>query len=178
MANLRDKGYPQSRTERANQGDKRNAVMTNNTPVMTFRGSQYMGDNTVPSQTQTAIDKLITAYNNRAFGIPNAPMLSNSAFDYVDDNTDSRALDSTIALRNHAGSRLGFAGKNTIDGGNTRYSVGVDNLPFGENTYNGSLNLPFGTLDAEYDGDGTAVLGFESNPNNYYIRALASLLRR
>lgn len=173
MANLRDKGYPSAKEYRPNRSDKRNALMTGDTSGAFYAGTQPISSG---FKENDALKKLVTAYNGKAFGVPNAPMLSYGSFDFVDDNTDSRGYDSALAIRAHDGNRLGFLGKNFVDGGNTYYNVGVDNLPFGENTYNRAVNTPFGNLEFEYDGDGTASLSLEGKPN-YYIQALANLLR-
>ena len=176
MANLRDKGYPQSRTEKVNRSDKRNALMSNETPVMTYKGSMYMGENAVPSDSEVAFNRLVNAYNNKAFGIPNAPMLSRGSADYIDDATDSRAVDNSLALRDHSGNRLGYAGKTVVDAGGTNYHAGIDNLYFlGGGTFDKEFNTPVGTFGVGYDGDGTAYGSYQSP---YYLQALVNLMNR
>lgn len=173
--NLRDKGYPQARTEKPRRtGDVKDAVMTNNTPVMPFRGTEFMGSRRVPSQTETAVNRLVDAYNNRAFGISNAPMIQRIGNDYVTDDTDERAYTLALLLRNHGGNRLGFVSED-VTPSKTSYSAGIDNLPFGENYAYKNITTPIGTFGAEYDGDGTASLSYETSP---YLAALANLLRR
>ena len=173
--NLRDSGYPSAKSYVPNRSDKRNTNMNGSVDYFPYRGSQGITEGYEPVERRDALDKLITAYNNRAFGNPSAPLLSRGGIDYVDDNTDSRAYDSNLALWAKSGDRLGFAGRNVVDGGPSMYSAGIDNLPFGERYVNKEIATPLGTFGAEYDGDGTAALSYETSP---YIQALANLLRR
>ena len=173
--NLRDQGYPSAKSYVPNRSDKRNAVMNGNVDYFPFNGSQAITEGYEPVERRDALDKLITAYNNRAFGNPSAPLLSRGGLDYIDNNTDSRAYDGLLTLKSRDGNRLGYLGNNVVDGGPTTYSVGIDNLPFGATPVNKSVATPLGTFGADYDGDGTASLSYKSSP---YIQALANLLRR
>ena len=171
MGNLRDKGYPQAKTSN-DRSAKRNAVMTNNTPYMSM-GLPNQIDSRTYSQP-TALDKLVTAYNNRAFANPNAPLINSFKDDYVDNN-DSRALYSGLDLRSRDNNRLAFANK-VVDSNGTNYNAGIDNLYFlGGGTFDKEFNTPVGTFGVGYDGDGTAYGSYQSP---YYLQALVNLMNR
>ena len=177
--NLRDKGYPQARTERVNRSDKRNALMTDQTQPVVAKLPQDMGGGFRQSEGDKALEKLVTAYNSRAFGNPNAPLVQKFSGEYVDDNYDSRALRSGLNLQTHDGNRLGYVDRDMrVDG--TSYGAGIDNLGrlLGEDNYfDKSLNLPLGTLDVGYDGD-TLSANMNIPRDNYYVQALYNLLNR
>lgn len=172
--NLRDRGYPSAKSYVPNRSDKRNAVMNGNVDYFPFNGSQAITEGYEPVERRDALDKLITAYNNRAFGNPSAPLLQRTSTDYIDDNTDSRGYMSGVDVRNHNDDRLAFAHRD-VRPNSTGYYAGIDNLPFGANYVSKDMTTPLGTFGAEYDGDGTASLSYESSP---YLQALANLLRR
>ena len=171
MNNLRDKGYPQSRTEKVNKSDKRDALLTSDVQSSYLASPQYMGSQSEPS----ALDKLINAYNNKAYGTSYAPMISKGSINYTDNN-DNIVYDDTMALNTRGGNRLGFVGRDFVPGGETTYRLGVDNLPLGSNYYSKDINTPLGNLYAEYDGDGTASASFTPGQNAYYLQALAKAL--
>lgn len=173
MANLRDKGYPQSRTERINRSDRRDALMTDAVSAFPYAGKTEFGTN--PVEKTGALDNLVRAYNNRAFGNPKMPLISNSGLDYVADDLDGRAYLSGYNLRDHNNNRLAFVNRD-VTPGRTGYYVGIDNLPLGENFVSKEFNTPYGNVTAQYDGDGTASLGYETSPNVYYLQALARAL--
>lgn len=172
-SNLRDRGYPSAKSYVPNRSDKRNAVMNGNVDYLPFRGSQQMTGGFVPTDRRDMLDKLLTAYNNRAFG-SNAPMVQRIGNDYVTDDTDERAYMSGLNLRNPNGERMAFVSRD-ISPSSSAYYAGIDNLPFGATPVNKSVTTPLGTFGADYDGDGTASLSYESSP---YLMALANLLRR
>lgn len=168
-SNLRDRGFPSAKEYRENKSDKRNTPYNSSTSEVTmpYRGSQYMGA-TQSSPHEDTLNKLVTAYNSRAFANPKAPLLSRMSADYVTDDTDERAYMSGLNLMNHAGNRLGFVSSN-VTPQTTGYYAGIDNLPFGANPYSRQFSTPLGTIAADYDGDGTASLSFEGSPSNPYI---------
>ena len=174
MNNLRDRGYPGSREYVPDKSGKRNALMSNSTPTSVFSGPSYMGQ-TVSSPNDDKINKLLTAYNNKAFGNPNMPMINRIGFDSVDDNTDERRYLSGYDIRNHEGDRLGFVHRDVMPL-SASYYAGIDNLPLGDNYISKDFKTPIGTFSAEYDGDGTASLGYQTSPNVYYMAALAKAL--
>ena len=177
MSNLRDRGYPQSRTERVNRTNRRNALMTNSVSAPSYSGMAELG--TSPVQKTTMLDRLVNTYNNRAYGNPKAPLISRLGVDYVDDINDERAYENSYALRNRNGNRYGFVDKDVNSVGTT-YSAGVDNLSplLGQNYYNRNFNTPLGNVGFEYDGDGTLVGTLNVPSNAYYIAALKNLLDR
>lgn len=89
--------------------------------------------------------------------------------------------DTTYSARTPDGTRLGFANKyhDFNPSGMNGYSVGVDNLyGLGEDYKYKEYNLPLGvTASMEYDGDGTLAGSLEVPQRNYYLQALANLLR-
>jgi hypothetical protein len=174
MANLRDKGYPSAKEYRANRSSKKTAVLDNTTPFSFSSGNSNLGVRE-SSPGEGLMNRLLTEYNSRAFGNPSAPLISRTNMGYVTDDTDSRAYLSGYNLRDHDNNRLAFANRD-VRPDRTGYYVGIDNLPFGETPYNKIFNTPLGTISADYDGDSTAALSYETSPNVYYIQALAKAL--
>jgi hypothetical protein len=80
------------------------------------------------------------------------------------------------------GTRLGYVNKthpfNPAEP--NEYSAGVDNLyALGDKYVSKELNLPLGiNAYGEYDGDGTLSASLEVPQKQYYLQALANLLRR
>lgn len=178
MNNLRDRGYPQSRTERANKSQKENAIFRVgiDNPTRTLLPKTENLDPITPSTRRERLaEELLTAYNNRAYGNPNMPLVQRTGVDYVDDNNDERAYMSGYALRDRNNNRLAFTNKDARLG-STGYYAGIDNLPLGDNMYSKSFDTPVGTFGADYDGDGTASISYETSPNVYYLQALAKAL--
>ena len=128
-------------------------------------------------ERENAINRLITAYNSKAFGNPNAPLLHRSGIDYVTDDTEERAYLSGYDLRDHANNRLAFVNRDATPS-RMGYYAGIDNLNpiFGDREVNKDIATPIGNVNLAYDGD-TASVGLELNKDNYYIQALANLLR-
>ena len=60
-------------------------------------------------------------------------------------------------------------------GNDTNYGAAIEGMPFGGNGW-GEINTPVGRLRGGLSDD--HVLGAEFTPNQYYIQALANLLRR
>ena len=89
----------------------------------------------------------------------------------VDRNNTPEGSTTTLSNGNN---RLGFVSNEMRDGGR-RYGIGIDNVgsPY-RGVLDKKINLPIGTIDYGYDGD-TVAAGI--TPNNYYIQALANLLR-
>ena len=172
MSNLRDRGYPSAKSYRPNKSDKKNTPMTGSMQALPVKAIQRDEGGT---RQNPAIDKLLTAYNSRAFGNPNMPLINKIGVDYVTDDTDDRAYMSGFDFRNREGDRLGFV-HSDVAPTRTGYYAGIDNLPFGENYFDKEVNTPLGTFGAEYDGDGTASLSYKTSPNVYYLKALANLL--
>lgn len=172
--NLRDRGYPSAKSYKPDTVSG-NTIVSNQTMPYGSAGF-YSGtlDDSGYTNNRTALDKLITAYNNRAFG-SNAPMISKAVTPYVDDETDSRSYLTNIGLRDRNNNRLGFVSEN-LRPGSTEYYAGVDNLPFGEEVFDRNITTPVGNFNLNYDGDGTASVGYESSPNVYYLQALAKAL--
>lgn len=176
MANLRDKGYPQSRTERVNRSDRRDALMTDAIGAFPYAGKTELG--TEPVQRTDAFSKLVNAYNNRAYANPNAPLVAQYGVDYVDDARDDRAYNSGFKIFTRGGNRLGFYDRDVTTSG-TKYHAGIDNLTpiLGDRYFDKEINTPFGSAYMEYDGD--TLAGNINVPSNaYYLVALKNLLNR
>ncbi len=172
MANLRDKGYPSAKEYKPNRSDKQNAIMNDTMARFPSWAIQYEGGAT---RSNPNVDKLISTYNNKVYGNPKMPLVNKIGVDYVTDDTDERAYMGGLDFSNRNNDRLGFAHYD-VRPGSTAYYAGVDNLPLGDNYYSKEFNTPYGTFGAEYDGDGTASLSYETSPNLYYVKALANLL--
>lgn len=170
MANLRDKGYPSAKEYRPNRSDKRNTPMNNGVANIPFNAIQT---ETPGTRIDPSVDKLLSAYNRKAI-VNNMPLARRVGTDYVTDDTDERAYTGGINFDRN-GERVGYIGTD-IRPDRTSYYAGIDNLPFGENMFGKEFNTPYGTFGADYDGDGTASLRFETSPNLYYAKALANLL--
>ena len=178
MSDLTDRGYPSARSYKPNRSDKRNALMTDSIGNGYYAGTADMGGGFKQSNADIALERLVNAYNNKAFGNPNAPLIQKYGNDYVDDNYDSRAYMSGLNLNDRNENRLGYIGKDArVDG--TTYSLGIDNLSpiLGDNNFDKSINLPIGSLGVDYDGD-TFSASYESPSYNPYLFALKSLLNR
>lgn len=178
--NLRDRGYPQARNTQ-NFSAKRNMPMTNDI-WQTGEGFWAQAQPlkvAEPVDRTTALDRLVTAYNSRAFANPSMPLVNKSRYDYVDDNTDSRAINNALSLYSRDNNRLGTLVKNVVDDGGTYYGAAIDNLApiLGDRDFYKELNTPIGTLSAEYDGD-TLSGGLDVPIKNYYLVALKNLLNR
>jgi len=171
-SNLRDRGYPSANGYRPDYSDKKNLLMTNEKATVPFHAVQNEGGAT---RENPILNKLMSAYNRKAIVNPNMPLVSKVHDDYVTDDTDERAFLGGLDLRNHNNDRLAFAHAN-ITPTSSGYYAGIDRLPFGANEYSKSVNTPWGTFGAGYDGDGTASISYESSPNVYYLKALANLL--
>ena len=176
MANLRDKGYPQSRTERVNRSNKRDALMTDAVSAFPYAGKTEFG--TDPVQSTGLLDRLVNTYNNRAYGNPKAPLAASYGVDYVDDARDDRAYRSGVNLYSRNGNRLGFVNRDITTSG-TNYGAGIDNLTpiLGDRYFDKEINTPLGSAYMEYDGD--TLAGNVNVPSNaYYLVALKNLLNR
>lgn len=79
-----------------------------------------------------------------------------------------------ITTLSNGNDRLGFVSTDLKADGR-RYGIGIDNVgsPY-RGVLDRELNTPVGNIDYGYDGD-TVYAGI--TPNNYYIQALANLLR-
>jgi hypothetical protein len=74
--------------------------------------------------------------------------------------------------------RLGIASRDTTPGYPVSYGVAIDNMgdPY-RGVKDASINTPLGEVGYGYDGD-TVGIGITPNARtNYYIQALANLLR-
>ena len=124
--------------------------------------------------TGDLINRLLMAYNNKAYG-SQAPMFQkgSAAFNTVDGYPHQ---EDTLALMTQGGDRLGFLSRDkSVDG--VRYGAAIDNMgdPY-RGIYEGEKELPFGTLDYGYDGD-TVGAGVKLNPKSArYIYALKNAL--
>lgn len=132
----------------------------------------------LPSQREEAMNKLMTAYNSKAYANPYAPLLSSGTQNYT--TADGAYHDDTgIYAYNHNGDRLGFVNRdmNTRDG--LVYGLGLDNVGDpNRGVYDASFETPVGTVGYGYDGDTTGLTYNPSLNAQKYIFALANLLNR
>lgn len=100
---------------------------------------------------------------------------------FTPDYNWGKWTDKTYSAWTPNGTRLGYASKDHDfnPSGMNQYSAGIDNLyGLGENYVNKEYSLPLGvTASMEYDGDGTLAGSLEVPQRNYYLQALANLLR-
>ena len=124
-----------------------------------------------------ALNRLMAAYNNKAYANPNMPLFSKSSAPVVPLEGTPFMEDMLTASSRNAG-RLGFLSRDRYADG-TRYGIGIDNVgdPY-RGVYDGEQSTPLGTLDYGYDGD-TVYAGVTPNKKTQaYIGALAKLLGR
>lgn len=121
------------------------------------------------------INRLVTVYNNKAYGNPIAPMIRKSNLSTTAPDGLPYQVD-TLSAWTKDDNRLGFLSRdNDVDG--IRYGVGIDNGSFNSDL-DRKINTPFGTLDYGHDAE-TAYAGFTPNDKTQaYIQALANLLSR
>lgn len=132
----------------------------------------------IPSQGQQALEKLMTAYNNRAYANPYAPLLYGGNSTYT--TGDGTYHDDTLiqaGLRN--GDRLGFVGRDINTNNGLEYRAGLDLGDINRNYYDSEpLKTPIGNFSYGHEGD-TDYVSYDPNLKaEYYIQALANLLNR
>ena len=129
------------------------------------------------SQVPSTVDKLLTAYNNKAYANPYAPLVSGGSFDYT-ANDGTPHIDNTYAAWLRNGDRLGFLGKDYSPDGVT-YRAGIDNMgSIDRGYYDANINTPIGSVGYGYEGDTVYANLTPNDQANYYIQALANLLNR
>ena len=163
MANLRDKGYPSAKSEQVNRSNKQNLLMKDDKPITVAKALQTE-TREIPSKHEEMVDRLVTAYNNRAFANPSAPLLSK--IDFKSDDYNEKGMN---LMKNGAGDlsgRLAFAKKSQRAGNPVEYDVGVDN----GNPNRGVLDLlaktPLGSFNGGFE-DETNYASY-SKPNGEY----------
>ena len=129
------------------------------------------------TQVPSAMEKLLTAYNNKAYANPYAPLVSggSSSYETVDGTPH---VDETYAAWLRNGNRIGYLGRDFSPNAVT-YSAGIDNVgdPY-RGVYDTEINTPLGALGYGYDGDTVGATFTPNEQTNYYIQALANLLNR
>jgi len=187
MANLRDQGYPSSSTTRRRPGLQPRVSNY-------VQGSGEVNKSEIPSGYQQSYPKInadqlmddnATAYAealNKALNVSKAPInVEGRTVLFEPDYNWGKWTDTTYTARTPQGTRLGFANHyhDFNPSGVNGYSAGIDNLyGLGEDYISKEFNLPLGvTASMEYDGDGTLSGNLEVPQRNYYIQALANLLR-
>ena len=119
---------------------------------------------------------------NAALKAKNIPVdVSGGTYLYQPDYYWGNWTNTNYTARTPEGTRLGFVNKqhDFNPSGMNSYSAGIDNLyGLGEDYVSKEYNLPLGiTASMEYDGDGTLTGNLDVPQKNYYIQALANLLR-
>ena len=131
----------------------------------------------VPSTTDELIKRLVTAYNNKAYGNPIAPMLrqGQASGATIDGNP---YVSDILSAWTKGGDRLGFLSRDKRPYG-VDYGIAIDNMG---DPYRGVLdeevNTPFGTLGYGYDGDTVGASFMPNDKTQAYINALSRLLGR
>lgn len=184
-SNLRDRGYPSSVTTTRSAGQQpRVARQLSGTATGLNKGAST---NSTP---KVEVDQLYNDNAQKVGTLINAMMKAKNIPVEVNGQTNlfspdynwGKWTDTTYSARTPDGTRLGFANKyhDFNPSGMNGYSVGVDNLyGLGDDYVNKEYNLPLGiTASMEYDGDGTLSGSLEVPQRNYYLQALANLLRR
>lgn len=155
MANLRDKGYPSAKTERVNRSNKQNLLMKDDKPITVTKALQTE-TREIPSKHEEMVNRLVTAYNNRAFANPNAPLVGN----INSDNGDVRQRGYNLTSRNNE--RLGMVSRTDTPTG-TAYHAALDNGNENRGTLDATLNTPYGRFGGGYEQDTNYV--YAESPN-------------
>lgn len=160
MANLRDKGYPSAKDYKPNKSNKRTLPMTDNVERSKVNALQT---ETIPvkSKGEEALDKLITAYNNRAFANPSAPLVQKMDNTFTDGSTQSGLNVMKRGSQDLSG-RLGFAYKYNRPG-EVSYDIGLDNGRANRGVFDAQLSTPYGRFGGGFE-DETNYLS-ASSPN-------------
>lgn len=132
----------------------------------------------IPSQSQQALEKLMTAYNSKAYANPYAPLLYGGNSTYT--TGDGTYHDDTLiqaGMRN--GDRLGFVGRDINTKNGLEYRAGLDLGDINRNYYDSEpLKTPIGNFSYGHEGD-TDYVSYDPNAKaEAYIQTLANLLYR
>lgn len=128
-----------------------------------------------PTPGEQAINKLISMYNNRAYGTPTAPLISSDSFDYT-DKAGNLGSTRTYRLEGRDGNTIGALSRSKDT---TQYDLlaSLNKPVFGNGEFDKSLYTPVGNFSVEYDGD-TLWGNYNMPSRDYYMAALNSLLNR
>ena len=158
------------------EGKTRNNPMGEATALAAI-DALYRSSRPYTSPRAEALNRLMTAYNRRAYANPNMPLFSKTS-GALTPLEGSPIMEDLINAETRNGGRLGFLSRDRSAEG-TRYGVGLDNVgdPY-RGVYDGEKSTPLGTFDYGYDGD-TVAAGFTPNEKTQaYINALSKLLGR
>lgn len=173
--NLRDKGYPSAKSYRPNRSEKRDLLQRDNVYGTPFPVDAIDVWHNVPVEKDpTLLDRILTAYNNKAFGTPGALMMQKWGRDFSDDE-DSYGHESGLNLMRN-GNRLGYASKE-VTPDQTAYNLGVDLDILPDGYADKSFDTPFGKFTGGYEDD-VLYGNLEVPSRKYYLAAIKSLLDR
>lgn len=132
----------------------------------------------IPSQGQQALEKLMTAYNSKAYANPYAPLLYGGQNSFTTaDNTDHDQTMIQAGLKN--GDRLGFIARDINNNNGLEYTAGLDFGDVSRGYYESpAVKTPIGNFGYGYEQD-TDFINYDPNAKaELYIQALANLLNR
>lgn len=159
MANLRDKGYPQSREYRVNRSSKNYTIMDDSVPVELMKRALQAERTVQPTAEEELLQRLVTAYNNKAFGNENAPLVSyHNQVNDIENN-----LDTALTVRDRAGDRLGYVSRE-LRPDEAQYSAAIDNGNPDRGMLDAELRTPLGKIMGGYDAE--TNYGSYSTPKN------------
>ena len=148
--NLRDRGYPSSKEYRPDRSEKKNLPMTKETPASKV-DAVHREVRAITPKAEELMNKLITAYNNRAFGNTSAPLLTKTDLDTGDFK--QKGVNVVSHGSQDLGGRLGFANKSFTPNTGVAYNVGLDNGNPNRGTLDVSLNTPNALFGGGFEGE-------------------------
>jgi len=158
MNNLRDRGYPQSREYRENKSDKIYPAMTDEIALELLKKvAPEKVLKTTP--TEDLLQRVVTAYNNKAFGTENAPLIN-----YKNSINDIDPQQMTnLSLWDRDQNRLGMLSR-YLRPDEASYNVAVDNGNLDRGVLDAVLKTPVGRFSSGYENE-TNYAGY-ATPNN------------
>lgn len=150
--NLRDRGYPQSRSTQ-NSSNKRKMPMNKDIPVEILNRETSRDTNIKDNDSVT--DKLVKAYTSRMFGT-RAPRIQKLEFDTGTMNDPNYASERGYIVRDWQNNRLGTMSKNVGRGNGkefTEYQVMTDIGNPDRGTLSIDATTPFGNVSGGYDAE-------------------------
>ena len=159
MSNLRDRGYPQSREYRENKSDKIYPAMTNDIAVELLKRSMDPEKVIKTTPTEDLLQRVVTAYNNKAFGTENAPLINyKNTFNDIDPQQMTN-----LSLWDRDQNRLGMLAR-YLRPDEASYDVAVDNGNPDRGVLDAVLKTPIGRFSSGYENE-TNYAGY-ATPNN------------
>lgn len=178
--NLRDRGYPDSRTYNPNSQTRfsTNALMTDDIDTQLYDRILSYENRRKESDFHKFLEKTVDKYKPFQESHPNMPQLS------FYDPTKNYEHDTPVDYSS------GIIGENPLNGHKSflletsssgrlkkNYSAALNGLSplLGTNSFYGRATIPIGRLAAAYNGD-VLYGNFEPTPFDYYYEALKAML--